>query len=238
MNQVLENPVKNQVSFSARKYKIFVVLSAIMITSYLTANIMAVKLIRVFGLTLFDAGTITFPISYLLGDVITEVYGFKNAKRLIFLTFACNIFLVGATSIGLLLPYPDFAAESAQAYATIFMIVPRILLASLIAFLAGELINAWFMEKIKKLTAEKHLWLRTIGSSAFGYLADTILFVMVAFAFTVPAKDLITMMIAQYLMKMGLEALCATPLAYALIHWINRKTENTSSDSCHTGKIP
>lgn len=216
----MENPVKNQTQFNSRKYKIFVVLSAIMITSYLTANIMAVKLISVFGLTMFDAGTITFPISYLLGDVITEVYGFKNAKRLIFLTFFCNIFLVGATSIGLLLPSPDFAAETAQAYASVFTVVPRILLASLIAFFAGELVNAWFMEKIKKWTSGKHLWLRTVGSSVLGYFVDTVLFVFIAF--TAPIKDLLTLIVAQYLMKMLLEAVCSTPIAYGVIRWINK----------------
>ena len=217
----MENLVKNQTSFSARKYKIFVVLSAIMITSYLTANIMAVKLISIFGITLFDAGTITFPISYLLGDVVTEIYGFKNARRLIFLTFFCNIFLVGATSIGLFLPSPDFAAETAQAYNAVFAVVPRILLASLVAFLAGELINAWFMEKIKEWSGGKYLWLRTVGSSALGYLVDTVLFVFIAF--TAPLKDMATLIIAQYAMKMLLEAACSTPLAYGAIRWINKE---------------
>ena len=218
----MENLVKNHDVFSVRKYKIFVVLSAIMITSYLTANIMAVKLVSVFGLTLFDAGTITFPISYLLGDVITEIYGFKNARRLIFLTFFCNIFLVAATSIGLILPSPDFMGETTRAYATIFSVAPRILVASLTAFCVGELLNAWTMERIKKMTSGRRLWIRTIGSSAFGYLADTVLFVVIAFAFTTPLSDLITMIVAQYLIKMGLEALCSTPIAYAVIHWIRK----------------
>ena len=219
----MENLVKNHGEFTLRKMKIFVVLSAIMITSYLTANIMAVKLITVFGLTLFDAGTITFPISYLLGDVITEVYGYKNARRLIFLTFFCNIFLVAATSIGLLLPSPDFAAEISSAYATVFLVVPRILLASLVAFFAGELSNAWFMEKIKKWTSGKFLFVRTIGSSAIGYFVDTVLFVLIAFyGPDVPVSELLTLMIAQYCMKMGLETLCATPIAYSLIRWIDK----------------
>ena len=216
----MENPVKNQTEFTVREYKIFVVLSAVMITSYLTANIMAVKLISIFGITMFDAGTITFPISYLLGDVITEVYGFKNARRLIILTFFCSIFLAAATSAGLLLPSPEFAAETAEAYSVVFSFVPRILFASLTAFLAGELINAWTMEKIKKRTSGKHLWLRTVGSSAFGYLADTVLFVFIAF--TAPLKDLLTMTAAQYLLKMLLEALCATPVSYILIRWIKK----------------
>jgi len=219
----MENLVKNHAEFTMRKFKIFVVLAAIMITSYLTANIMAVKLISVFGLTLFDAGTITFPISYLLGDVITEVYGFKNARRLIFLTFFCNIFLVAATSVGLLLPSPAFAAEVSSAYSTVFLVVPRILLASLVAFFAGELSNAWFMGRIKKWTKGKFLFVRTIGSSAIGYLIDTVLFVLIAFAGPdVPMGDLLTLMLAQYCMKMGLEAVCATPLAYSLIRFINK----------------
>ena len=217
----MENPAKNQTEFTLREYKIFVVLSAVMITSYLTANIMAVKLISIFGITMFDAGTITFPVSYLLGDVITEVYGFKNAKRLIILTFFCSIFLAAATYAGLLLPSPEFAAETAEAYSVVFSFVPRILFASLTAFLAGELINAWTMEKIKKRTGEKRLWLRTVGSSAFGYLADTVLFVFIAF--TAPLKDLLTMTAAQYLLKMILEALCATPVSYILIRWIKKE---------------
>jgi len=214
--------MKNPIAFSARKYKIFIVLSAIMITSYLTANIMAVKLVRIFELTMFDAGTITFPISYLLGDVVTEIYGFKNARRLIFLTFFCNIFLVAATSIGLILPSPDFLEETTKAYATIFSVVPRILVASIIAFFAGELLNAWTMEGIKKMTSGRFLWIRTIGSSAIGYLADTVLFVLIAFAAATPVKDMVTMIIAQYMMKMGLEMLCSTPLAYMVIRWINK----------------
>ena len=218
----MENLVKNHDVFSARKYKIFVVLSAIMITSYLTANVMAVKLINIYGLTLFDAGTITFPITYLLGDVVTEIYGFKNTRRLIFLTFFCNVFLVAATSLGLILPSPDFAKETALAYAYIFSYVPRILIASLIAFLAGELLNAWTMVRIKEMTRGRLLWLRTIGSSAIGYLVDTALFVVIAFGGTAPVKDMVSMVIVQYFVKMGLETLCSTPLSYALIHWITK----------------
>ena len=222
MNQVLDNPVKNQTSFSERKYKILVTLACLMVTTYLTANIMAVKLISVFGLTLFDAGTITFPLAYMLGDVVTEVYGFKTARKLVWLTFLCNIILVAATSIGLVLPYPEYAAETALAYKGIFTYVPRILAASLIAFLAGELSNAWFMEKIKRLTGGKHLWMRTIGSSIVGYLLDTVLFVTIAFAGTAPLRDLLVMIVAQYLMKVALEAIGGTPLAYAAIRFIER----------------
>ena len=206
-----------------RKQAALPVLTALMVTTYLTANIMAVKLISVFSLTLFDAGTITFPLAYVIGDVVTEVYGLKTAKRLIWLTFACNLLLVAATSVGILLPYPDYMADTQAAYSHIFLVVPRILGASLAAFLAGEFANAHIMVRLKKMTNGKHLWLRTIGSSAVGYLLDTAIFVLLAFSFTdVPAQDLAVMILAQYLMKLGIESLCGTPLAYAVVGWLRK----------------
>ena len=210
-------------SNTERKQTVLVVLAALMVTTYLTANIMAVKLITVFGLTLFDAGTITFPLAYVIGDVVTEIYGFGTAKRLIWLTFFCNLLLVASTTIGIILPYPDYMAGMHNAYATVFTFVPRILAASLIAFLAGELSNAYFMVKIKEMTKGKHLWMRTIGSSVVGYLLDTVLFVLLAFSFTdVPGQDLAIMIVAQYLMKLAIESICGTPLAYLAINWINK----------------
>ena len=223
MNQVPDNPVKNRTMLiSERKYKILIMLSCLMVTTYLTANIMAVKLVSIFGLTLFDAGTITFPLAYMLGDVVTEIYGFKTTKKLVWLTFFCNIMLVAATSIGLMLPFPDYMAETAAAYQTIFSYVPRILAASLIAFVAGELSNARCMERIKKITGKKHLWMRTIGSSVVGYLIDTVLFVAIAFAYEAPLQDLIAMILAQYLIKVVLEAVGGTPLAYLAVRLINK----------------
>lgn len=219
MNQVSENPVKNRNdSFSS-----LIVISGLLITLYLTSNIMAVKLISAFGVTLFDAGTITFPFAYMLGDVLTEVWGFKTAKKVIWLTFFCNVLLVLSTFTGVLLPYPDYMAETANAYAVIFGYVPRIVLASLIAFLGGELLNAWTMVKIKEKTGERLLWVRTIGSSMVGYTFDTIVFVLIAFAGTAPVRDLIFMIVVQYVAKLGIEALGATPMAYALISFMKKR---------------
>jgi queuosine precursor transporter len=219
MDQVSENPVKNRND----SFNSLVVISGLLITLYLTANIMAVKLISVFGVTLFDAGTVTFPLAYMLGDVLTEVWGFRTARKVIWLTFFCNVLLVASTAIGLVLPAADYMGETTKAYSVIFTYVPRIVAASLIAFLGGELLNAWSLVKIKELTKGKHLWMRTIGSSAVGYVFDTVAFVLIAFAGVAPTKDLLTMIIAQYFMKLGLESLAATPLAYALIHWMRRR---------------
>ncbi len=204
-------------------FNYLVIVAALMVTCYLTANIMAVKLVSIFGMTWFDAGTITFPLAYMLGDVLTEIWGFKTARKVILLTFVCNILLVAATTIGVFLPYPDYTADMADAYASVFIVVPRILASSLVAFLGGEISNAWVMELLKKVTKGKHLWVRTIGSSAVGYVFDTVLFVILAFAGTVPAKDLVTMIIAQYIAKLVIEAIGATPIAYGVISFLKRK---------------
>ena len=200
-----------------------VIIASLIVVSYITSNIMAVKLINLHGLTFFDAGTVVFPLAYMFSDVLTEIWGFKIARKVIFLTFFCNLFLVAFTIIGILLPAPEYMNEINEAYKKIFTVVPRILIASLAAFLVGELANSFVLQKVKELTNSKHLWIRTISSSAVGYLFDTIIFVVIAFGNTAPIKDLITMMCAQYIMKIGLESLCGTPLAYALVGYIRRR---------------
>lgn len=231
--QVLENPAKNQTLGS---FTPLVIITALLVTMYLTANIMAVKVISIFGLSFFDAGTITFPLAYMLGDVLTEVWGFRTAKKVIWLTFFCNVLLVATTAIGLVLPSPDYMAATADAYATIFTYVPRIVAASLLAFLSGELSNAWTMERIKKMTKGKHLWLRTIGSSMVGYIFDTILFVLVAFGGTAPAFDLFTMIVIQYIAKLVIEAIGGTPLAYATIRYLKKRVALTPNPTVEEAK--
>jgi uncharacterized integral membrane protein (TIGR00697 family) len=194
-----------------------VVVAGLMVAVYLTANIMAVKLVDVGGV-LFDAGTITFPLAYMLGDVLTEVWGFRVAKKVIGLTFFCNVVLVCATAVGVFLPSPEHLKKTADAYAEVFAYVPRVVFASLAAFLCGELSNAYYMEKIKKRTRGRHLWLRAIGSSMVGHGVDTLLFVFVAFWGTVSPADLFFMVVAQYVLKLVMESLCGTPLVYMAVH--------------------
>ena len=217
--QVSENPVKNRNNSSVY----LTIMSCILVAIYLTSNIMAVKIISVAGISLFDAGTITFPFAYMLGDTLTEIWGFKTTRKIIFLTFACNIIMVIFTALGVILPAPDYMADVNSAFATVFTYVPRIIIASLIAFLCGEISNAWFMVKIKEKTGEKLLWIRTIGSSVVGYMFDTVIFVLVAFAGTCPVKDLVSMIVIQYVGKLGIEALGGTPLAYGLIGYLKKR---------------
>ena len=145
MNKVSENPLKNRESGDM----LLVIVSALFVTAYLVSNIMAVKVIGIFDLFYFDSGTITFPFAYMLGDVLTEIWGYKTARKVIILTFVCNLLMVVCTQIGVWLPSPDYLDATANAYNSIFNYVPRIVIASLVGFLCGELSNAWLREWIR-----------------------------------------------------------------------------------------
>ena len=217
-HKVSENPFKNRKTGNSA----LMTVTAIFVTLYLTSNIMAVKVIGIFGIFYFDAGTLTFPFAYMLGDVLTEIWGYRTARKIIWLTLLCNILLVIFTYLGVLLPSPDYLQETADAYNHIFSYVPRIVVASLAGFLFGELSNAWLMDKIKSITNGRWLWVRTIGSSAVAYVFDSVPFVLIAFAGTVSTRDLLMMIAFQYVSKLAIEALLGTPMAYAVIRFIQR----------------
>ena len=199
--------------------------TAVFATLYLVSNVMAVKVICILDYPTFDAGTITFPFAYMLGDVLTEIWGYRTAKKVIWITFVCNIILVACTQIGVWLPSPDYLQETANAYNHLFTYVPRIVVGSLVGFLLGELSNAWIMDWMKRKTEGKFLWLRTIGSSIVGYFFDTLPFVLIAFVGIVSTRDLLLMLATQYIMKLSIEAFFGTPMAYAVIAWVKRYVE-------------
>lgn len=219
MDKVSENPFKNR-SYGEMS---LMVVTALFVTLYLVSNVMAVKVIGLFGLFYFDAGTITFPFAYMLGDVLTEIWGYRTARKVIWMTFLCNIIMVVCTQIGVWLPSPDYLDVTANAYNTIFTYVPRIVLGSLAGFLFGELSNAWLMDRIKAKTKGRFLWVRTIGSSIVGYLFDTLPFVLIAFAGVLTTRDILLMITVQYFMKLAIEVLFGTPMAYAVIVFLKRK---------------
>ena len=219
MNKVSENPFKNRTGAISP----YVVTTVLFIMCYVVSNLMAVKVIGFFGLFYFDAGTITFPLAYMLGDVLTEIWGYRTAKKTIILAFFCNIFVVIFTQIGVWLPSVDYLDPVADAYDTVFNYVPRIVVGSLVGFLLGELSNAWLMDKIKSKTKGKFLWVRTIGSSMVGYIFDTIPFVLIAFLGVLTTRDLILMIVSQYIMKLSIEVLFGTPMAYAAIAYLRKK---------------
>lgn len=219
MIKVSEHPFKKK---RMSNQTALMVVSTLFVTLYLVSNIMAVKVISIFGLFYFDSGTITFPFAYMLGDVLTEIWGFREAKKVIWMTFFCNILMVVCTQIGVWLPSPGYLGATADAYNHIFDYVPRIVIGSLVGFLLGELSNAWLMEKIKERTRGKRLWLRTIGSSAVAYLFDSLPFVLIAFLGIVTFHDFLLMIATQYGVKLLIEAVFGTPMAYAVIHALRR----------------
>ena len=158
----------------------------------------------------------------MLADGLTEMWGYKTARNVIRTTLLCNILLVVCTQRGVWLPSPNYLDETANAYNHIFSYVPRIVIGSLVGFLLGELSNAWLLERIKRGTKGRFLWVRTIGSSIVGYMFDTIPFVLIAFLGTLTVRDLLLMIALQYFMKLGIEALFGTPMAYAVILTLKR----------------
>src|SRR5688572_30263166 len=195
----------------------FVTCAALFITCLLTANTIAAKLIMVGGLVL-TAGIVIFPLSYVVGDVLTEVWGYAATRRVIWLGFACNAVMVLAVWIGGELPAAPFWTAQA-AYQEILGHAPRILLASFAAYLVGEFANAFVLAKLKIATGGRWLWLRTIGSTVVGQGLDSVVFVTLAFAGGVPAGALPGIVAAQWAVKVAYEA-AATPLTYAAVGWL------------------
>jgi uncharacterized integral membrane protein (TIGR00697 family) len=198
----------------------FIVIVALFITCLITANILAVKLINIFGLVL-PAAIIVFPVSYILGDVLTEVYGYHQARRVIWLGFTCNLILVIAIWLGGILPAATFW-DGQGAYERILGYTPRILVASYLAYLVGEFSNSFVLAKMKIATNGRWLWTRTIGSTLVGQGLDSLVFIFLAFADTIPASALFSAVVTQWLAKTIYEA-AATPVTYKAVSFLKHR---------------
>lgn len=198
----------------------FLMIVAIFITSLITANIISVKLIKVLGMVL-PAGIIIFPISYIIGDVLTEVYGYAQARKVIWLGFFCNLILVIALWIGKVIPPAPFW-EGQAAYERILGYAPRLLAASFLAYLVGEFLNAYVLAKMKIATKGRWLWTRTIGSTLVGQGLDSFVFITLAFIGTIPPKTLALAIFTQWIVKSAYEA-AATPLTYISVNFLKRR---------------
>ena len=212
----------------------FISCAALFVTCLLTANTMTTKLIMVGGVVL-TAGIVIFPISYVIGDVLTEVWGYGVARRVIWLGFACNALMVTALWLGGELPPAPFW-KGQDAYETIFSQTPRVLLASFVAYLVGEFANAFVLAKLKIATQGRWLWMRTIGSTVVGQALDSVVFVTLAFTGVVPPGALIHIVTAQWIVKVLYEA-AATPLTYAAVAWLKFR-EGVDAYDRHTDFNP
>lgn len=212
---------ERQIITHQQRYSLwFVIAVAVFITCLITANITAVKLVNVFGLVL-PAGIVIFPISYIFGDILTEVYGYRLARRIIWLGFLCNLLVVVAIWVGQVLPPATFWNGQA-AYERILGYTPRLLLASFLAYLVGEFANSFVMAKMKIATRGRLLWTRTIGSTLVGEGLDSLVFMTVAFVGEIPMAVLALVIATQWLAKSAYEA-AATPLTYVAVRFLKRR---------------
>ncbi|MCB9177753.1 MAG: queuosine precursor transporter [Caldilineae bacterium] len=197
----------------------FLIITALFVTTLIVSNLIAVKLIDVAGL-IMPAGVIIFPVSYIVGDVLTEVYGYARARTVIWLGFGCNLLAVLAIAVAGALPAAGFW-EGQAAWNLILGYAPRLLAASFLAYLVGELANAYVLARMKVATEGRHLWARTIGSTLVGQGLDSAIFILIAFWGTIPSAGLVAAILTQWLVKSGYEAL-ATPLTYAVTGFLKR----------------
>lgn len=200
--------------------KWFVAIATVFVTCLITANIIAVKLVSIFGLVV-PAAVIVFPISYIFGDVLTEVYGFRQARLVIWLGFFCNLLAVIAFALGGWLPAAPFW-QNQSAYQAILGYTPRLLVASFVAYLIGEFANSVVLARLKVLTEGRFLWVRTISSTLVGQGLDSLVFMTVAFAGTIPGAGLVSAMVTQWLFKCVYEA-AVTPLTYLVVNFLKRR---------------
>lgn len=204
----------------------FIVAVGVFIACLIAANIISVKLIAI-GDWFVPAGVVVFPISYIVGDVLTEVYGYRSARRVIWLGFLCNLIVVLAIWVAGLLPSDPFWQDQ-QAWDTILGFAPRLLAASFIAYLIGEFANSFVLARMKVATQGRWLWSRTIGSTIIGEGLDSLVFITIAFA-GLPNFNLLNAILTQWTIKVAFEII-ATPLTYLVVGFLKRKENQDPYD--------
>lgn len=201
-----------------RHFRYFDFVMAAFVAILLLSNLIgAAKLSTVAGFT-FGAGILFFPVSYVIGDVLTEVYGYAHARRCIWAGFIAMAFMAFMSFVVVAMP-PAESWDGQSAYESVFGLVPRIVAASMLAFWAGEFVNSFVMAKMKIWTQGKALWSRTIGSTIFGQAVDSLIFYPVAFLGIWETRDVMIVMVTNWLLKVAWEAFL-TPVTYAVVGWL------------------
>jgi queuosine precursor transporter len=211
-----------------RLYKYYDLVMALFVTILLCSNVIgAAKVCTVWGFT-FGAGVLFFPISYIFNDVLTEVYGYARARKVVWAGFGAIIFASFMSWVVVSLP-PAMGWNDQRAYETVFGQTPRIVFASLTAFFAGEFANSYVLAKMKILTSGRHLWSRTIGSTIVGEGVDSLVFYPLAFLGVWENKLVLTVMISNYIIKVLWEAV-VTPVTYQVVGFLKRAEEEDYYD--------
>ncbi len=202
-----------------KNYKYLTYITVFFVSVLMISNIVSVKIID-FGLFTFDAGTLLFPLSYIFGDILTEVYGYKKTKEVIWLGFFMAFFMsLVFILVAYLPPASDWTLN--EDYKNILGAAPRIVFASLIAYLLGSFSNSIILAKMKIWTNGRKLWARTIGSTLVGELIDSTLFILIAFLGVLPSSLLLTLIISNYIFKSLVEILF-TPLTYKVVNFLKK----------------
>ncbi len=211
-----------------KNYKYLTALSVFFVSVLLISNVASTKIVD-FGWFTFDGGTLLFPLSYIFGDILTEVYGYKRSRSVIWLGFISALVMSAVFMIvGVLPPAADWGNQAA--YDAILGLTPRIVLASLFAYFCGEFSNSFILAKMKIWTKGKMLWTRTIGSTLVGELVDSTLFILIAFAGVLPGALLLTLIVSNYVFKTAVEVLF-TPLTYKVISFLKKKEQEDYYDT-------
>ena len=192
----------------------FVVIAMFFVAVLLISNTVAVKIFSVWWLSL-DGGNFLFPLSYIFGDVLTEVYWYKASRRIIWWGFAALLLMTVSYYCVQLLPAASFWANQSS-YEAVLGLVPRIALGSILWYLSWEFCNSYILSKMKIWTKGKHLWMRTVGSTVAGEWVDTLIFMLVAFFGVVPNSEMLSMILVTYAVKVGIEVIC-TPITYLIV---------------------
>lgn len=214
------------VRFAKAPNSLYPYFAAIFVALLLISNIGAVKLIEL-GPIITDGGAILFPLVYIVGDILAEVYGFKAARRVILTAFAVSI-LAATTFFLVQLAPPARDWQNQEAFESILGFMPRIVLASVTAFLVGQLLNSYILVKIKERTKEKNLWLRLMGSTALGQFADTLIFCTIAFYGVITGVEFLNYLIVGYFYKSSIEYLFV-PITYRVIAFVKKREPSYQS---------
>ena len=206
---------------------LFLVITVLFCTCLLLSNILEVKLVRFFDVTL-TAGFLVFPITYLLNDVVAEIWGFRKARLIIWLGFLMNFFSVALFLFSVWLPYPSFW-DGQDAYTRVLGFTPRIAVASLIAFTVGSYLNALVMSRMRVVHRERYFSLRAVISTLVGESFDSILFFTIAFLYVVPLRELFWMMLTQAFLKTAYEVLLL-PLTVRVVRKLKQMEPMVNDD--------
>jgi queuosine precursor transporter len=202
------------------EYKYFTPIAGIFVGILLISNTVAGKFFSI-GSFSFPSGVILFPVSYIFGDVLTEVYGYKMSRRIIWTGMIAELLMAFFYTVVVLLPPAGFWHDQAS-FAVVLGQVPRTIAATITGYFAGEFTNSYIMARLKVATKGRYLWVRTIGSTIAGEGIDTMLFILIAFAGTIPSPELLKTIPAVYLFKVLYE-IAATPLTYLIVNFLKKK---------------